>query len=69
MEVSMSEIIRNFTAKLANHNYRVLWAEAVVLSVIIGAGLASWPGVIVLSGGLNVGIEQALGDSLFDWSF
>jgi hypothetical protein len=44
----MSEFIRNFTAKLANHNYKVLWAEAVVLSVIIGAGLASWPGVIIL---------------------
>ena len=44
----MSEIIRNFTAKLANHNYRILWSEAVVLSVIIGAGLASWPGVIIL---------------------
>jgi len=44
----MSEIIRNFTVKLANHNYRVLWAEVVILSVIIGAGLASWPGVIIL---------------------
>lgn len=44
----MSEIIRNFTTKLANHNYRVILAEAVVLSVIIGAGLASWPGVIIL---------------------
>lgn len=44
----MLRIIRNFTSKLANHNYRVLWAEAVVLSVIIGAGLASWPGVIIL---------------------
>jgi hypothetical protein len=47
--MSCSKImLRNFTAKLANHNYRVLWAEAVVLSVIIGAGLASWPGVIIL---------------------
>jgi hypothetical protein len=44
----MSEIIRNFTAKLANHNYRVLWAEAVVLAVIIGVGFASWPGDIIL---------------------
>ena len=44
----MSEFIRNSTSKLSNHNYRVLWAEAVVLSVIIGAGLASWPGVIIL---------------------
>jgi len=44
----MSEFIRIFTAKLANHNYRILWFEAVVLSVIIGAGLASWPGVIIL---------------------
>jgi hypothetical protein len=44
----MSELIRNFTAKLANQNYRILWAEAVVLSVIIGAGFASWPGVIIL---------------------
>ncbi len=44
----MLKIIRNFTSKLANHNYRVLWSEAVVLSVIIGAGVASWPGVIIL---------------------
>jgi len=44
----MLKIIKNFTAKLANHNYRVIWAEAVVLAVIIGAGLASWPGVIIL---------------------
>ena len=44
----MLKIIRNFTAKLASHNYRILWAEAVVLAVIIGAGLASWPGVIIL---------------------
>jgi len=44
----MLRIIRNFTSKLANHNYRVLWSEAVVLAVIIGAGLASWPGVIIL---------------------
>lgn len=44
----MLKFIRNFIAKLANHNYRVLWAEAVVLSVIIGAGLASWLGVIIL---------------------
>jgi hypothetical protein len=48
MEVDMLEIIRNFTTKMANHNYRVLWVEAVVLAVIIGAGLASWPGVIIL---------------------
>lgn len=44
----MLKIIRNFNARLANHNYRVLWAEAVVLSMIIGAGLASWPGIIIL---------------------
>src|SRR5580658_834809 len=48
MEVNMLKIINAFKARLANHNYRVLWAEAVVLSVIIGAGLASWPGVIIL---------------------
>ena len=41
-------MLKNFTAKLVNHNYRVLLAEAVILSVIIGAGLASWPGVIIL---------------------
>lgn len=50
----MPEFIRNFTAKLANHNYRILWSEAVVLSVIIGAGLASWPGVIILLVGLTL---------------
>jgi len=44
----MLKIIRNFHARLANHNYRILWIEAVVLSVIVGAGLASWPGVIIL---------------------
>jgi hypothetical protein len=49
----MSKLIRNFTAKLSNHNYRILWSEAVVLSVIIGAGLASWPGVIILLTGLT----------------
>ena len=49
----MSEIFKNFITKLTNHNYRVLWIEAVVLSVIIGAGLASWPGVIILLAGLT----------------
>ena len=49
----MLEIIKNFTAKLANHNYRILWAEAVVLAVIIGAGFASWPGVIILLAALT----------------
>jgi hypothetical protein len=44
----MLKIFSDFTAKLANHNYKILWSEAVVLSVIIGAGLASWPGVIIL---------------------
>jgi len=48
MEVNMLKIINDFKARLANHNYRVLWVEAVVLSVIIGAGLVSWPGVIIL---------------------
>jgi len=44
----MLKIINDFKARLANHNYRVFWVEAVVLSVIIGAGLASWTGVIIL---------------------
>ncbi len=41
-------MLGSFCSRLANHNYRILLVEAVVLSVIIGAGLASWPGVIVL---------------------
>ena len=44
----MLKIIGNFKAKLSDYNYRVLLAETVVLSVIIGDGLASWPGVIIL---------------------
>ncbi len=44
----MLKIINKFNAKLTNHNYRILWAEGVVLSVIIGSGFASWPGAIVL---------------------
>jgi hypothetical protein len=48
MEVGMLRIISDFNAKLANHNYRILWAEAIILAVIIGAGLSSWPGVIIL---------------------
>jgi hypothetical protein len=47
-EVKMMKIIINFKARLANYNYRVLLAEAVVLAVIIGDGLGSWPGVIIL---------------------
>jgi hypothetical protein len=46
-EANMPKILKNFIARLSNHNYKVLWSEAVVLSVIIGAGLASWPGVII----------------------
>lgn len=49
----MLKIISDFNARLANHNYMVLWAEAVVLAVIIGAGLASWPGVIILLAALT----------------
>ena len=44
----MERIIRDFKVRLANYNYRVLLAESVVLAVIIGYGLASWPGVIIL---------------------
>ena len=44
----MLKYVRDFNARFANHNFRVLWAEAVVLAVIIGAGLASWPGIIIL---------------------
>ena len=71
----MSEFIRNFTAKLANHNYRVLWAEAVVLAVIIGAGIASWPGVIILLAVLTWALNTRWGSvcliGLFScaWSF
>ena len=44
----MLNIFSNYKARLANYNYRVLLAETVVLSVIIGDGIASWPGVIIL---------------------
>ena len=57
----MLRMIRNFTSKLANHNYRVLLAEAVVLSVIIGAGLASWPGVIILLVALTCALNTRWG--------
>jgi len=57
----MLKIIHNFNARLANHNYRVLWFEAVVSSVIIGAGLASWPGVIILLAVLTWVLNRQLG--------
>ncbi|MDE2009134.1 MAG: hypothetical protein KGJ09_03550 [Candidatus Omnitrophica bacterium] len=57
-------MIRNFCSKLADYNYRVLWAEAVVLSVIIGAGLASWPGVIVLLAVLTWVLDRKQGKVL-----
>jgi hypothetical protein len=54
-------MLRNFTAKLANHNYKILWSEAVVLSVIIGAGLASWPGVIIMLAALTWALNRSWG--------
>ena len=44
----MSYQINQFITKFKDHNFRLLWAEGAVLSVIIGSGLASWPGVIIL---------------------
>ena len=44
----MSIYFKQFMMKFKDYNFRVLWAEAVVLSVIIGSGLGSWPGVIIL---------------------
>ncbi|MDE2231238.1 MAG: hypothetical protein KGJ95_04125 [Candidatus Omnitrophica bacterium] len=57
-------MFRNFCSKLADYNYRILWAEAVVLSVIIGAGLASWPGVIVLLAALTWVLNRRWGKVL-----
>ncbi|MDE2214201.1 MAG: hypothetical protein KGJ61_03635, partial [Candidatus Omnitrophica bacterium] len=57
-------MFRNFCSKLADYNYRILWAEAVVLSVIIGAGLASWPGVIVLLAALTWILDRRWGKVL-----
>lgn len=45
---NMTSQIRRFLSRFRDHNFRVLWAESAVLSVIIGAGLASWIGVIIL---------------------
>ena len=47
--------------KFTDHNFRMLWAEAAVLSVIIGAGFASWPGVIILLVGLTWILHRRLG--------
>jgi len=44
----MTRQIMKFLSKFKDHNFRLLFAEGVVLSVIIGDGLASWPGVIIL---------------------
>ena len=49
----MTSQIRQFLSKFKDHNFKVLWAESVVLSVIIGVGIASWPGVIILLAGLT----------------
>jgi len=57
----MLRVIRNFKANMANHNYRVLWAEAIVLAVIIGTGLASWPGVIILLAVLTWALNRRWG--------
>jgi hypothetical protein len=48
-EKNILKNIRNFCSKLANHNYRVLWAEAVVLAVLIGHGLGGVYGWGLLS--------------------
>jgi len=57
----MLNILSNYKARLANYNYRVLLAESVVLSVIIGDGLASWPGVIILLAALMWVLNRRLG--------
>jgi len=44
----MTNQIRQFLSKFKDHNFRLLFGEGIVLSVIIGAGLASWPGVFIL---------------------
>jgi hypothetical protein len=49
----MTSQINQFISKFKDHNFKVLWAESAVLSVIIGAGLGSWPGVIILLAGLT----------------
>jgi hypothetical protein len=53
--------ISNFKARLYNYNYRVLLVETVVLSVILGDGLASWPGVIILLVALTWVLNRRLG--------
>jgi hypothetical protein len=57
----MVKFFRNFCSKFSNHNYRVLWAEAVVLAVIIGAGLPSWLGVIILLAALTWLLDRSWG--------
>ena len=49
----MTSSIKQFLSKFKDHNFKVLWAESAVLSVIIGAGIASWPGVIILLAALT----------------
>jgi hypothetical protein len=44
----MTSQIRKFLSKFKDHNFRLLFAESLVLAVIIGNGLASWPCVIIL---------------------
>src|SRR5271154_2149810 len=44
----MSNQIRQFISKFKDHNFRLLWAEGAVQSVMIGAGFYSLPLVIIL---------------------
>jgi len=57
----MLKTISNFKTRLANFNYRVLLAEAIVLVVIIGNGFGSWPGVIILLAALAWVLNRSWG--------